>query len=188
MKQILNNLITLTGYTDADAQILHGVAEKTVAWGPMIATAFYDTLYGYESTSPVFKKGERPTREKSLVHWYDMLIAGKVNDDFWQWQWYVGIVHIPRGISNSFMMGMMSSVQQMFLTQCMAAFEKEQALTVYGAFKRITDIVAGLIAESYFESYLEAVQRSTGLSRKLIDRQVSFAVEEMVAEAQKDRL
>lgn len=188
MKQILNDLITLTGYTNADAQILEEVADQTEAWGPMIATAFYDTLYGYESTSPVFKDGERPTREKSLVHWYNMLIAGKVNDDFWQWQWYVGIVHIPRGISNSFMMGMMSSVQQMFITRCMATFEKEQALIIYAAFKRITDVVAGLIAESYFESYLEAVERSTGQSRKLIDRQVSFAVEEMVAEAQKDRL
>jgi len=188
MKQILNDLITLTGYTDADAQIMLEVADQTGPWGPMITTAFYDKLYGYESTSPVFKEGERPTREKSLIHWYDMLIAGKVNDDFWQWQWYVGIVHIPRGISNSFMMGMMSSVQQLFITQCMATFEKEQALIVYGAFKRITDVVAGLIAESYFESYLEAVERSTGQSHKLIERQVNFAVTEMVAEAQKDRI
>lgn len=188
MKKILTDLITLTGYTDADAQILSNVADQTVAWGPMMTTAFYNTLYSYKTTEAVFKEGERPTREKSLIHWYNMLIAGKVNNDFWQWQWYVGIIHIPRGISNSFMMGMMSRVQQLFLQQCMATFDQEQALIINGAFKRVTDVVAGLIAESYFESYLEAVERSTGQSRKLIDRQVSFAVEEMVAEAQKDRL
>lgn len=188
MKKILNDLITLVGYTDADAQILRDVADQTRPWGLTVATVFYDTVYAYETTAAVFKEGERPVREKSLIHWYNLLISGQINDDFWQWQWYVGIIHIPRGISNSYMMGMMSRVQQLFGQQCMATFEGEQALVVYNAFKRVTDVVAGLIAESYFESYLEAVERSTGQSRKLIDRQVSFAVEEMVAEAQKDRL
>ena len=188
MKQILNDLITLVGYTEADAQILRDVASQTRPWGATIATVFYDTVYAYEPTAAVFKKGERPIREKSLAHWYDLLISGEINEDFWQWQWYIGIIHIPRGISNSYMMGMMSRVQQLFSQNCMATFEDEQALIIYNAFKRVTDVVAGLIAESYFESYLEAVHRATGQSRKLTNRQVNFAVEEMVAEAQKDRL
>jgi hypothetical protein len=44
-------------------------------------------------------------------------------------------------------------------------------------------VIAGLIAVGYFQSYLEAVQRTSGQSQALIDRMVGFAVEEMLTEA-----
>ena len=188
MEQILSDLIKLTGYTDADAQLLQETSAQTLLWETAIAKMFYDTVFGYEPTESVFREGERPVREKSFMHWYGFVVQGKIDENFWRWQWYVGLIHIPRGISNAFMLGMMSKVQQLFAAQCMQEFGAEKGLQVFGAFKRVTDVIAGLIAEGYFESYLTAVENATGQSRKLIDRQVSFAVEEMVAEAQKDRL
>lgn len=188
MEQILNDLIKLTGYTNADAQLLQETSAQTLPWGPAVSTIFYDIVFGYQPTESVFREGERPAREKSLIYWYKFVVQGQIDANFWRWQWYVGLIHIPRGISNAFMLGMMSRVQQLFLAQCMQTFEQEKALAVFNAFKRVTDVIAGLIAEGYFESYLEAVESATGQSRKLIDRQVGFAVEEMVAEAQKDRM
>ena len=187
MEQVLNDLIKLTGYSDKDAQILHKVSGTTQAWTEEVTQAFYDTLYGYPSTAAVFKEGERPAREDTLRNWYHYVSQGKIDEKFWHWQWYVGLVHIPRGITNPFMLGMMSRVQQLFQAKCRQAFEVEQADEVCHAFKRVTDVIAGLIAEGYFESYLEAVQRTSGQSRVLIDRMVGFAVEEMLAEAKAKR-
>ena len=79
------------------------------------------------------------------------------------------------------MLGIMSRVQQIFYMKCRQNFENAQAHI--GAFKRSTDVIAVLIAEGYFRSYLEAVQRTSGQSQALIDRMVGFAVAEMLAEA-----
>ena len=188
MQKILNDLITLVGYTEADAQTLRAVSGQTQLWATAVSTAFYDTVYAYPPTAAVFQKGERPAREETLIQWYTLLVSGLIDDDFWQWQWYVGLIHIPRGIRNAYMMGMMSRLQQLFGQQCLRTFDSEQALAVYTAFKRVTDVVAGLIAESYFESYIEAVERATTETKYTLDRRVEAAIAEMVAEAQGVRL
>ena len=124
------------------------------------------------------------------MQWYILLTSGLIDDDFWQWQWqwYAGLIHIPRGIRNAYMMGMMSRVQQLFGQHCLRTFDADQALVVYNAFKRVTDVVSGLIAESYFQSYIEAVERATAQTKESLDRRVDIAIAEMVAKAQGVRL
>jgi hypothetical protein len=83
------------------------------------------------------------------------------------------------------MIGMMSRTQQFFLKKCMETFDTERALEVFGAFKRITDTITGLIAEGYFLSYVEATERMTGQSRALTDRLVSLEITRMTEEMRK---
>lgn len=182
MQETLKDLKVLTRYTDEDPIILQESASQTMAWKEEITQAFYDTLYGHSSTKAVFRDGERPAREDTLRGWYDIVTAGKVDDDFWKWQWFVGLIHIPRNISNPFMMGIMSCVQQLFRAKCYETFAPDEAEKIFGAFKRVTDIIAGLIAEGYFQSYVQAMERMSGQSRALIDRMVYMEVEEMIAE------
>jgi Protoglobin len=181
-EQTLNDLITLTGFTADDIHTLQEVADHLKGWGDEITAIFYDTLYGYQPTQAVFREGERPAREGTLRNWYQIVVSGDINDKFWRWQWYVGLIHIPRGISNPFMLGMMSRVQQFFGRKCQATFDPNQAAKVFGAFKRVTDVIAGLIAEGYFQSYVQAMERMSGQSRSLIDRMVQLEVQEMVSE------
>ena len=183
MEQVLTDLITLTGYTAEDAQTLRDYSEQIESWTEDLIQVFYNTLYRHSLTAAVFKEGERPAREDTLWGWYHHVSQGEINDTFWRWQWYVGLVHIPRGITNPFMLGMMSRVQQLFRAKYRETFSSDEADKVFGAFKRVTDVIAGLIAEGYFQSYLEAVQRTSGQSQALIERMVGFAVEEMLAEA-----
>ncbi len=188
MKRILNDLITLVGYTDTDAQTLRAVSNQTQPWATAVITSFYDTVYAYPHTAAVFKEGERPAREETLVQWYMLLTSGRIDDDFWQWQWYVGLIHIPRGIRNAYIMGMMSHVQQHFHHHCRHTFDVEQSRSIYDAFKRITDVVVGLIAESYFQSYIEAIERATRQTKQSLNLRVDAVIAEMVAEAQGVRL
>lgn len=183
MEQVLKDLIQLTGYTDKDRQILQATAEITQAWTEEVTQHFYDTLYGYDATKAVFREGERPFREDTLRHWYRQVTSGQIDQSFWQHQWFVGLVHIPRGITNPFMLGMTSRMQQLFRAKCFQALEPAKAEVLYKAFKRVTDVIAGLIAEGYFQSYVNAMERMSGQSRILIDRMVNLEVEEMVQEA-----
>ncbi len=183
MKEVLADLIVLTGYSEEDPQILRRYTAVTAVWQEEVTQVFYDTLYGHRATAAVFRGGERPSREQTLRNWYQTVTEGNIDDQFWQWQWFVGLVHIPRGISNPFMMGMMSRVQQLFWQKCRENMSLDEAEMVYGAFKRVTDVIAGLIAEGYFQSYVHAMERMSGQSRTLIDRMVHMEVEEMLAEA-----
>ncbi len=166
--------------------MLRDTAPQTQPWMEEFTKEFYDTLYGYVPTSHVFKPGERPDREVTLNTWYKEVTSGHITMDFWRRQWIVGLVHIPRRVTDPFMIGMMSRVQQVFLTKCMEAFEQQKALRTFLAFKRVTDTVTGLIAEGYFASYVEATERMTGQSRALTDRLVGLEISRMIEEARKE--
>jgi hypothetical protein len=186
MEQTLEDLMQLTGLTEADYDILKGVAEHTQQWKDVLTAHFYDTLYGYAPTSHVFKPGERPDRETTLINWYLEVTSGNITMNFWQRQWIVGLVHIPRQVTDPFMIGMMSRLQSFFLDKCLETFDQEQAKTVYGAFKRVCDTVTGLIAEGYFVSYVEATERMTGQSRALTDRLVALEISRMIEEVRRE--
>jgi hypothetical protein len=186
MEQVLNDLIALTGLTEQDYQILQDAASHTQQWTDDLTAAFYDTLYGYAPTSHIFKPGERPERENTLITWYREVTSGTIDLNFWRRQWIVGLVHIPRRVTDPFMIGMMSRVQQLFLKKCLETYDLEQAMTVFGAFKRVTDVVTGLIAEGYFLSYVEATERMTGQSRALTERLVGLEISKMTEEMRKN--
>jgi len=183
VQDVVQDLIQLTGYTEKDAAVLRQYAAHTAPWEEAITQAFYDMLYGYGRTAAVFRDGERPAREQTLRHWYRVVSGGQIDDQFWRWQWFVGLIHIPRHVTNPFMLGAMSRVQQIFLSQCLATLPVDEAANLFTSFKRVTDVIAGLIAEGYFESYIRAMERMSGQSRTLIDRMVQMEVESMVEES-----
>ncbi len=183
-EQVLAQLIHLTGLTENDFDILKKSAPKTQKWVDDFATAFYDLLFAYPPTAEVFRDGERPAREAGLKIWYLKVTGGDVtHKSFWDWQWYVGLIHIPRKVPNPFMLGMMSRVQQLFLHHCLQDCEQEEAEEVFIAFKRVTDVVAGLIAESYLYNYTEAMENILGMKPELIDRLMGLEIDNMVDRA-----
>lgn len=182
MKTILKNLETIIGLSADDVEIIKEAAPKLAEWGPAVVQLFYDTLYAYEPTAKVFKEGERPAREASLADWYMTLLRGEVDDAFWWQQWMVGLIHVWRGVPNHYMHAMMSKVQLAFLHLSLQEFETAQAEKIFGAFKRITDVIVGLITESYLVKYLEAVENFSGIKQTVIDRMVSLEVESMIKE------
>jgi len=183
-EQVLAQLIHLTGLTENDFVILKKSASKTQKWVDDFTLAFYDILFAYKPTAEVFRDGERPAREAGLKAWYLKVTSGDVtNKSFWDWQWYVGLIHIPRKVPNLFMLGMMSRIQQLFLHRCLQDCEKEEAEKVFMAFKHVTDVVAGLIAESYLHNYTEAMEHILGMKPELIARLMGLEINNMVDRA-----
>ncbi|MDZ7269325.1 MAG: protoglobin domain-containing protein [candidate division KSB1 bacterium] len=183
MKETLQQAVTLTGFSEQDMQILKKSASKTQKWADFIVKEFYDTLFAYGPTAGVFKEGERPDRETTLRNWYLEVTSGNIDDKFWRHQWFVGLIHIKRRVSNNFMLGMTSRVQQLFLTKCMEDFTPKEAIIVFGAFKRVTDVVATLIADGYFINYVESLENVLGFKRALVEVLLDMEIDKRIAES-----
>ncbi len=183
MKETLEHLIALTGHTPEDFAILGRHATRTRAWADEAVQVFYDTLFAYPPTAEVFQEGERAVRVASLRDWYLEITGGEVDDGFWRHQWIVGLVHIKRHVKNSFMISMISRIQQLFLAKCLAELDSTAAFEVFGAFKRVTDVVLGLVAEGYHQGYVAAVADVSGMQGALIDRMADVAVDGLLARA-----
>ncbi|RMF54522.1 MAG: hypothetical protein D6748_16310 [Calditrichaeota bacterium] len=184
MRNILKNLITLTGASKKDFEVLREFSPILEEWEKDVVKIFYDTLFEYEPTAKVFQKNERPAREVTLQNWWKQLLSGEYDLAFWEHQWLVGLVHVKREVRNHYMLGMISRLQTYVLDRCFSDFEPVTARMVYGAFKRVTDVIGGLIAEGYFTKYLEAVE-SAGIKRTVLDRMVALEVDKMLREARK---
>ena len=183
MKATLEHLTSLTGHSEKDFAVLGRHAATTRAWAADAVQVFYDTLFAYPSSAVVFREGERSQREATLRDWYLEITSGKVRDDFWNHQWIVGLVHIKRHVKNSFMISMISRIQQLFLERCLAELDAGEGRAVFLAFKRVTDVVLGLIAEGYHQGYIEAVADVTGMKEELIDRMADVAVDRLLSRA-----
>lgn len=184
LQQVLQDMIVLTGFSEErDGRILQKTAEVTSQWADEFAQAFYDLLFSYHPTAAVFREGERPAREASLKAWYDGVVHGNFSPEFWQQQWVVGLIHIAREVTNPYMLAMTSRVQQLFLHKCLQHFEPALAEEVYGAFKRATDVAAGLVTEGYFQNYMLAMERVAGFRKRLIERMLKMEIRRMLDEA-----
>jgi len=153
MKESVESLIDLTGFSDEDCRVLRNSAERTRLWADEFVKMFYDKLFSYPHTAELFQEGERPQREQTVRDWYLKVVGGELDSDFWAAQCQVGQRHIHRKILNSYMHGMMNLAQDFFLEKSLAAFPREEGVRLFQAFKRATDVAAGIIAESYHSPY-----------------------------------
>lgn len=185
MQQTLAHLIYLTGFTEQDSIVLRDTSAVTQQWADEIVTLFYDTLFAYEPTAAIFAPNERPAREKTIYDWYMQLARGEITNEFWQQQWLVGLVHIPRHVKNAYMFGAMSRIQQTFLAKCMEVFDPPTAVQVYAAFKRATDVIAGLISEGFFMNYVSALEHVVGIRPALAERLMDVEVRDRLAQARR---
>jgi hypothetical protein len=153
MSDTIQALIDLTGISYEDRLTLKSAADQTQQWAEEFVKMFYDTLFSYPPTQAVFQEGERPLREKTIKGWYLQVVRGEFDAQFWDAQWQVGRRHVDRQILNAYMLGMMHQAQAFVLNKCLATFEREEGLKIFNAFKRVTDIAAGIIAEGYHSSW-----------------------------------
>jgi hypothetical protein len=180
--EVLEVLEKLAGFLQADCAVLAENASRTQTWVDAVVKEFYDTVFAQNATAKVFHDGERAAREKTLHDWYLEVTSGKIDQQFWEHQWFVGLVHIKRHVDNQFVVGIMSRLQNLFLNQCLAEFEQAKAQQVFAAFKHVTDVVVGLIVEGYKSQYLDAIERTSGISPALIEHMATTEADRMVEE------
>ena len=187
MTETLQSLIALTGLSENDYQVLQAHASQSEEWMKDIFADFYDAVLGYVPTANFFPGGNHAAHERYLHRWFMQAVSGDYSEKFWNAQWIVGLVHIRKHVSNPYMFGAMSRIQQMFLSKCLKSMPPAEAENLFGAFKRVTDVIAGLVAEAYFLNYVDALENVAGFRRSLVEQMMALEINKRLAEARANK-
>ncbi len=187
-ERLLNHIPESLRLTDDDIKVLNSHADFFVSKADVIKNDFYDILFGNETTRSVFKEGERPIREKSLVEWVVKTVGGNFDKNYWAWQTFVGILHIKRKVRNDYMIIMMHRVSDLVVSEAYKDLPADEASRLKTAWLKVAAIVLSLISESYHYFYLVAISQTTGINLNLLDNLVRVEVDNLVEANQKYRL
>jgi len=186
-EKTLSDLPASARFSDEDAQIILKYRDTLLTWEDGLVQGFYDALYGHETTRAVFGDGERPDREKTLRDWFRRTINGPFDSKYWEWQSFVGLVHVKRGVSNAMVAGMWGWLMNYLGKRAMEALEPQEAVKMIKAVHSLQAQVMSLIVESYLRNMLVAVDKAAGINEALIYRLVSIEIDGMLSEAREDR-
>lgn len=176
----------LIGFSEQDINCIHQHREILLSCAETIVKLFYDRLFSVEKTKAIFEEGERVAREQTLANWYTKTLTEAIDDNYWKWQWYVGVVHIKRQVENPMMISMTTAIQEIVLQTSIDKLGQEQGLQLYMAFKRLMTVVVSLIAKSYELGLLEAIQQTTGMSAALIQTNIKVGIDKEIAKVKQE--
>lgn len=158
----------------------HSAALKQV--GPQVVQEFYETVYAHESTERVFKEGERPMREDSLLQWWDRTVEGPVDDEYWSWMALVGLIHVVRRVANPSMLSMAQFVGRRS-PELVAelGLDDQEAAMLRESMQRLMSTVSALITYGYDHAVSSALYEIAGMPEPLLhrlrDKEVNDAIE-----------
>ena len=164
-----------------DWDILKEVFDKTGKWAPLIEQVCFDTLLNNEQTAKDYCENERPEPKKIFTGWYHKLVRGEYSEDFWKRNWILSLFYIQSSVDHKHIINMMNRIQELFLNKCLETFDNEKAMTVYGAFHRITGAFTALVVESYTHVMIRGLIR-LGMNEPLIERVKQLEIKKMIDE------
>jgi len=174
-RQAMEDMAQEARFRPEDHQVLLKHKDRLLALTDELVKAFYDTLFATPSTRKVFHEGERPEREKTLRDWWQRTIEGPVDEDYWAWQAYVGLIHVKRVVTNPMMLGQAFMIEDLVRTHL-------DDPEVAGAMRRLMATVAAIIAYGYERAQLLSVEESTGMGQELIRTNTRLGVERLLEE------
>jgi hypothetical protein len=148
-----------------------------------VVKGFYDVLYAYPQTLEVLKNDDRSKREAVLRDWWQKTINSDFGDEYWQWQVFVGLVHIKQKVSNPMMMSMWGWILNTLGSLLKGKVDEDEQAAIAGAFGRLAVTVQALIAESVLVNHLGAITDATGFNHKLLDRLLSLQIDGMIKQS-----
>jgi len=172
-RQAIEDMALEARFRPEDHQVLLKHKDRLLALTDELVKAFYDTLFATPSTRKVFHEGERPAREKTLVDWWQKTVEGPVDEEYWAWQAYVGLLHVKRVVTNPMMLGQAFMIEDLVRTHL-------DDPEVAGAMRRLMATVAAIIAYGYEKAQLLSVEETTGISKELIKTNVRVGVEKLL--------
>ena len=180
---VLEKAKMLTGFSEEDERVLSEASESLLPFADEIAVAFYDTLFGFETTHKVFRDldQDRKVREGTLRLWFRSLVSGQYDDKFWTWHWLVGLIHIQHHVEHVFVMSMFGRLQTILVEKAMETFEEASAERVIKSLLRVTTCLSALAIEAYHQEYL-AVVKESGMKESVLNRMVSIEVKKKIKE------
>ena len=187
-KRILSQIPDSIKLSDEDIQIIHTNKDFILDREDVIFDRFFEILLNFEPTKNVFKEEEVPRVMIVFKRWLKITLSSEFNDEYWEWQTFVGLVHIKRGVTNNVFISMLSVVTEMLVDEVVTNVPKEDAIPILKAWLKLSRMLASLISESYRIFYLRAVEDVTNIDENLLNRISLLAIDKMLEKNQKFRL
>jgi len=179
LNEILEDAKFLIGIKQEDIDTLKERKEILSGWADDLMDDFYKTLLSYPKTARVFEKIPVEQVKSKNKSWYEQLVSGNFDEKFYEFQFFVGLIHIYWGIDNDVMIFMANRLKMNFLKKASESFPPQEAIKVFHAFSKIVDFLIALTVEGYVFTIREALTDIAGFSPGLVDNMMKMKLDEL---------
>lgn len=172
-----------TRFGQDDAACLAKHRDLLLSFEDTIVKGFYDVLYAHPRTLEILQNDDREKREAVLRDWWQKTLNSKFDDDYWQWQVFVGLVHIKQKVTNPMMISMWGWLSHTLSAALQDKVSETEQISIEKSFGRLSSTVQALIAESVMVNNLQAITAATGFNPKLLDRLVALQIDGMIKQS-----
>lgn len=145
-----------------------------------VVKGFYDIVYNDPHTNTNLDPEARPTRENTLLQWYQITTSGHFDEHYWTWQALVGIVHVKHNIPNPSMLGMWSWMMSFLQARLLEELPADEALAVSQVLQKLQATACSLIVESFILTQQEAITRASGLTPAILKRFIHIEIDNLL--------
>lgn len=174
---------TETRFGQDDAACLAKHRDLLLSFEDTIVKGFYDVLYAYPRTLEILQNDDRVKREAVLRDWWQRTLNSQFDDEYWQWQVFVGLVHIKQKVTNPMMISMWGWLAHTLSAALQGKVPEGEQVAIEKSFGRLSSTVQALIAESVMVNNLQAITGATGFNPKLLDRLVALQIDGMIKQS-----
>lgn len=178
--EIFESMPVSTRFSQADAALIKQHKDLLLGLEDDLTKGFYDTLYDHPKTAEILEKEDRAKRETVLRSWWQKTINSDFDSSYWEWQVFVGLVHIKQKVSNPMMISMWGwilTALRGLLKEHLAQKELDEVMI---SFERLASTIQALTAESFLSNYVQAIEQATGFNNKLVDRMVTLQIDGLI--------
>lgn len=179
---ILDKMPTALFPDEQDVRLIQHYRLLLANYEAPLVEGFYDTLFADANTRDYLSPEQRKQREQTLRHWYRVTIHGGFDVAYWQWQAFVGVVHVKHGISNAAMLGMWGWIINFLQERLLADLPLEEASALLHVLHKLQVVVSSLVVESYILTEREAIKAASGLNSKILGRFIHIEIDRLLQE------
>lgn len=178
--EIFESMPISTRFSDADTVLIKQHKDLLLGLEDKLAQGFYDTLYDHPKSLEILGKEDRTKREQVLRSWWQKTINSDFDNSYWEWQVFVGLVHIKQKVSNPMMISMWGWILIALRGLLKDKLNQNDLDAIMISFERLAATIQALTAESFLSNYVQAIEQATGFNNKLIDRMVNLQIDGMI--------
>ncbi len=175
-----------TRFGKQDAECIARHREVLLGLEDAIIQGFYDVLYSHPQTLEILKNADRSNRENILRFWWRQTLYSQFDDQYWQWQVFIGLVHIKQKVSNPMLISMWGWILNTVNSELRNKLPENEQYAVMNAFGRLAATIQALTAESVMVNYLQAVAHATGFNTESLDQFVGMQIDYMITQSKAD--
>lgn len=175
---IIKQMPPETRFRSSDALIIQQHRDFLHSLTPIIVEEFYTTLYNHSTTRAIFKQGERPAREDTLKTWWQRVVDGPIDDAFWDWMVFVGLVHIARRVKNPMLLSAWGQILTIVMREAPQQLEYDAAVVLQAALIRFGQTFTSLIADSYLQGIINSTSGGISMLENLASQEMNDLLEE----------